>query len=132
MSQEITARELLRKTISPQTLQTPAAPASLPEPSPEPRMGEINCSEEVAPFEKLIGCHGGAGGPQTSPFILIPQEWEPPKEPIVGSETLNRLLRCWIEGLSNGSSRAVAEEPASPGSDAVTTAATAGDPVSPG
>jgi hypothetical protein len=89
-------------------------------------------TEEVAPFEKLIGCHGGAGGPQTSPFILIPQEWEPPKEPIVGSETLNRLLRGWIEGLSNGSSQAGAEELGSFGGDAVAAAATAGDPVSPG
>src|SRR5262249_48959812 len=31
---------------------------------------------EVAAFEELIGSHGGLGGPQTSPFILHPAEWE--------------------------------------------------------
>jgi len=27
---------------------------------------------EVASFEPLIGCHGGLGGPQTRPFMLVP------------------------------------------------------------
>jgi uncharacterized RDD family membrane protein YckC len=47
---EVTARELLRKTITPPP-ETPAATAArLPEPSPDARSGEIHCPEEVAPF----------------------------------------------------------------------------------
>ena len=30
---------------------------------------------EVAAFEELIGCHGGAGGPQQHPFLLYPSAW---------------------------------------------------------
>jgi hypothetical protein len=51
----------------------------------EPNVGQ------VAAFEELIGCHGGAGGLQTSPFLLYPAEWgETP--PIVGAEQLHRFL----------------------------------------
>lgn len=32
-------------------------------------------TERVAAFEELIGCHGGAGGAQTVPFLLYPSEW---------------------------------------------------------
>jgi uncharacterized membrane protein YvlD (DUF360 family) len=48
--------------------------------------------EHVAAFEELVGCHGGAGGLQTSPFLLYPAEWgETPA--IVGAEQLHRFLR---------------------------------------
>ncbi len=59
-------------------------------------------TEEVAPFEKLIGCHGGLGGPQTSPFLLVPQEWRPADGPIVGAEAVNGLLRGWLADLREG------------------------------
>ena len=32
-------------------------------------------SGAVAAFEELIGCHGGAGGPQQAPFLLYPAAW---------------------------------------------------------
>jgi hypothetical protein len=46
---------------------------------------------QVAAFEELIGCHGGAGGAQTSPFVLYPKEWGVP-QPIVGAEQLHQFL----------------------------------------
>ena len=45
----------------------------------------------VAAFEELVGCHGGAGGPQTSPFMLYPAAWGEPA-PIVGAEQLHKFL----------------------------------------
>jgi hypothetical protein len=47
---------------------------------------------EVAAFEELIGCHGGAGGLQTAPFVLYPSDWGPPSATIVGSEQLHAFL----------------------------------------
>jgi len=47
---------------------------------------------QVAAFEELIGCHGGAGGLQTSPFVLYPAEWGEPAESILGAEQLHRFL----------------------------------------
>ena len=49
-------------------------------------------TQQVAAFEDLIGCHGGAGGAQTSPFVLYPADWgEAPH--IVGSERVHLFLR---------------------------------------
>ncbi|MEX1103420.1 MAG: phage holin family protein, partial [Dehalococcoidia bacterium] len=67
-------------------------------------------TEEVAPFEKLIGCHGGLGGPQTSPFLLVPQAWQPPDAPIVGAEAVNAVLRGWVADLSRSGQRTTAAD----------------------
>jgi uncharacterized membrane protein YvlD (DUF360 family) len=53
-------------------------------------------TEEVAAFEELIGCHGGAGGPQQAPFLLYPAAWtagpgEAPPE-LVGAEQVHAFL----------------------------------------
>jgi hypothetical protein len=48
-------------------------------------------SGQVAAFEELIGCHGGAGGAQTSPFVLYPSEWGAAPA-IVGAEQLHHFL----------------------------------------
>ena len=53
-------------------------------------------SQQVAAFEELIGCHGGAGGLQTAPFVLCPAEWGDPPEPIVGAESLHRFLKAGL------------------------------------
>jgi uncharacterized membrane protein YvlD (DUF360 family) len=53
-------------------------------------------TDEVAPFEEFMGSHGGLGGPQTKPFAVIPVEWREPAEPIVGVETMHRVLRDWL------------------------------------
>jgi uncharacterized membrane protein YvlD (DUF360 family) len=52
-------------------------------------------TEEGCAFEELISFHGGLGGPQTRPFILHPVHFAVPDEPIVGAESVNRLLRAW-------------------------------------
>lgn len=45
----------------------------------------------VAAFEELIGCHGGAGGQQTAPFLLYPSEWGSPPL-LVGAEQVHAFL----------------------------------------
>jgi uncharacterized membrane protein YvlD (DUF360 family) len=47
---------------------------------------------EVAAFEELIGCHGGAGGMQTRPFILFPAAWADEGPHIAGAEQVHRFL----------------------------------------
>ncbi|MFC1710284.1 phage holin family protein [Patescibacteria group bacterium] len=55
---------------------------------------------EVAAFEGLIGSHGGLGGDQNKPFILIPNEWNKPSEKIVGAERVHRVMKAWFGDLS--------------------------------
>ena len=52
-------------------------------------------TEEVAAFEELVGSHGGLGGPQAHPFVVIPSEWAVPDEPIVGTAALHGELKRW-------------------------------------
>lgn len=52
-------------------------------------------TEEVAAFEELVGSHGGLGGPQAHPFVVIPSEWEVLGEPIVGTAALHAALKRW-------------------------------------
>ena len=62
---------------------------------------------EVAAFEELVGSHGGLGGPQSYPFVLVPRDWALPQEPIIGAEAMHRQMRRWLadlghEAYSNG------------------------------
>ena len=50
---------------------------------------------EVTGLEELIGSHGGLGGWQTDPFILVPAELELAEEPLVGAPALYRQLVAW-------------------------------------
>ena len=50
-------------------------------------------TDAVASFERLIGCHGGFGGPQTQPFLIVPSAWDVGPAPLVGGEALNLVLR---------------------------------------
>jgi uncharacterized membrane protein YvlD (DUF360 family) len=52
-------------------------------------------TEEGCAFEELISFHGGMGGPQTQPFILHPTRLDAPDEPLIGAESVYRLLRTW-------------------------------------
>jgi uncharacterized membrane protein YvlD (DUF360 family) len=52
--------------------------------------------EEVAPFEEFMGSHGGLGGPQTRPFVLVPVDWSEPAAPIVGVQAMHETLRDWL------------------------------------
>jgi hypothetical protein len=56
-------------------------------------------SEEVAAFEELVGSHGGLGGSQSYPFVLFPSTFAYPEEPVVGAETMHRVLRGWLAEL---------------------------------
>jgi hypothetical protein len=68
--------------------------------------------EEGCAFEELISFHGGMGGPQTRPFLLVPEGLPLPEEPIVGAATVHRLLKGWREQLQPPAPTASpAEEP---------------------
>jgi uncharacterized membrane protein YvlD (DUF360 family) len=61
----------------------------------------VNCmfdpeANEVAPFEEFMGSHGGLGGWQSHPFALVPSEWTPPQQPIVGVRAMHDALRGWL------------------------------------
>lgn len=50
---------------------------------------------EVAAFEELVGSHGGLGGPQTSPFLLVPVTWTIGSDGhgVVGPDAVYDVLR---------------------------------------
>jgi uncharacterized membrane protein YvlD (DUF360 family) len=56
---------------------------------------------EVAAFEELVGSHGGLGGPQSYPFVLVPRDWALPKEPIIGAEAMHLQMRRWLADLGH-------------------------------
>ena len=64
--------------------------------------------EQGCAFEELISFHGGLGGPQTRPFILLPGRVSRSREPIVGAAGVHALLTGW-RSLLQGESRAVAQ-----------------------
>jgi uncharacterized membrane protein YvlD (DUF360 family) len=55
--------------------------------------------DEGCAFEELISFHGGLGGPQTRPFIMYPERFLTPSEPIVGAAAVHGVLTSWREGL---------------------------------
>ncbi|HEX4747329.1 MAG TPA: phage holin family protein [Gaiellaceae bacterium] len=52
--------------------------------------------EEVAAFEELIGSHGGMGGPQQYPFVLVPNGFALPDHLLVGPGTVHNWMRRWL------------------------------------
>ena len=54
--------------------------------------GDLN---EGCAFEELIGFHGGLGGWQSRPFLLVPSELPLPADPIVGAASVNEVFRSW-------------------------------------
>jgi putative membrane protein len=53
-------------------------------------------TNEVAAYEELIGSHGGLGGYQTQPFLLVPAEWSVEEEELVGAEAVYRQFKRWL------------------------------------
>jgi uncharacterized membrane protein YvlD (DUF360 family) len=51
--------------------------------------------DEGCAFEELISFHGGMGGSQTRPFIMVPAGFPPPGGPVVGAEAVHSLLAGW-------------------------------------
>jgi hypothetical protein len=77
-----------------------------------PNVGDIGLNSvfepdtgQVAAFEELIGCHGGAGGLQTHPFVLYPAEWSEPPVQIVGAERLHAFLSKHVTGAGSSHPR---------------------------
>jgi hypothetical protein len=56
---------------------------------------------EVAAFEELCGSHGGLGGTQMFPFVLVPSDVTVPDEHVVGPGNLHRWLRRWLTELGH-------------------------------
>jgi hypothetical protein len=50
---------------------------------------------EVTALEGLIGSHGGLGGWQTEPFILVPADLSLTGAPLVGAPSVHRELVAW-------------------------------------
>jgi uncharacterized membrane protein YvlD (DUF360 family) len=70
--------------------------------------------DEGCAFEELISFHGGLGGPQTRPFILVPPRLALPQEPIVGAAAVHGLLLGWRRELTGEQAGAEPQVPAAP------------------
>jgi hypothetical protein len=55
--------------------------------------------QEVYAFEELVGSHGGMGGPQSFPFVLLPHGWAVPDETVIGAESMHQWMRRWLKDL---------------------------------
>jgi uncharacterized membrane protein YvlD (DUF360 family) len=60
-------------------------------------------TDEVAAFEELVGCHGGAGGAQTRAVLLHPTSWSPPESQLTSSDQVHRQLVHWLEAQGHRS-----------------------------
>jgi uncharacterized membrane protein YvlD (DUF360 family) len=59
-------------------------------------LGAVNrVTGEVTGLESLIGSHGGLGGWQTEPFILVPADLSLTGAPLVGAPSVHRELVAW-------------------------------------
>jgi uncharacterized membrane protein YvlD (DUF360 family) len=68
--------------------------------------------DEGCAFEELISFHGGLGGSQTQAFVLYPRSLPAPEQPLVGAETLHRVLVGWRRLLAGSPAEPVpAPEP---------------------
>jgi hypothetical protein len=57
--------------------------------------------DEGCAFEELISFHGGLGGPQTRPFVLVPPALPLPDAPVLGAAAVHALLTGWRRGLQH-------------------------------
>ena len=57
--------------------------------------------EEVAAFEELIGSHGGMGGPQQYPFVLVPDGFALPDHLLLGPGAVHDWMRRWLADLGH-------------------------------
>jgi uncharacterized membrane protein YvlD (DUF360 family) len=76
--------------------------------------------QEVAAFEELIGSHGGMGGLQQYPFLLVPSDFEIPDEMLLGPGAVHRQMRAWLAGLGHD---AYADDATVPHAESAVTAA---------
>jgi hypothetical protein len=64
--------------------------------------------DKACAFEEQISFHGGLGGTQTRPFLLVPVELPLPDGPIVGSVATHEVLKGWRRLLQPTDARAPA------------------------
>ena len=57
--------------------------------------------DEVAAFEELVGSHGGMGGSQSFPFVVLPTGWCLPEQAIVGPDHMHQYMRRWLADLGH-------------------------------
>ncbi len=50
----------------------------------------------------MIGFHGGLGGKQTEPFLMIPAGFPLDDAPIVGAAAVHHLFKHWRERVATG------------------------------
>jgi uncharacterized membrane protein YvlD (DUF360 family) len=67
--------------------------------------------DEACAFEELISFHGGLGGPQTRPFVLVPPGLPLPAEALVGATAVHELLAGWRHLLQPPASRSAVGSP---------------------
>jgi uncharacterized membrane protein YvlD (DUF360 family) len=70
--------------------------------------------EQGCAFEELVSFHGGMGGPQTRAFLLAPRELPIPELPIVGAESVHRILAGWRSLLQPAATAADGDPSAPP------------------
>ncbi|HET6348789.1 MAG TPA: phage holin family protein [Candidatus Krumholzibacteria bacterium] len=58
-------------------------------------------SGQVETFEEMVGAHGGLGGAQNAPFLLIPGRWPLPN-PMASPEELYQVFIHWRDRLDHG------------------------------
>ena len=58
-------------------------------------------ADEGAALEGLIGFHGGLGGDQSRPFVLIPAGLDLPDAPLVGAETIHQMFKGWLRQVQH-------------------------------
>jgi len=56
-------------------------------------------TQELPGFENQVGHHGGMGGPQNHAFIMYPSGLPFDGTPVVGAESVYKLLRGWREKI---------------------------------
>jgi hypothetical protein len=59
-------------------------------------------TDEVAAFEELVGCHGGAGGWQTEAMLVHPVTWRLDTDELIGPEAVHRQLVRWRDDIGLG------------------------------
>ena len=58
-------------------------------------------TQEISAFENQVSHHGGLGGLQNYPFLFYPSGFEISETPIIGAQSVYRILRKWREGIQN-------------------------------
>jgi hypothetical protein len=59
-------------------------------------------TQEVETFEEMVGAHGGLGGAQSSPFLIVPRNWPLPPDELTSPESLHQLFMRWRDSLAQG------------------------------